>query len=338
MSDYTLLQDPKVDTSVRSPHKHWKLLRRDNLIDEIILQPGSFLKEKEIKQIKYQYFAQPELITKTIDRDTLFWYPPGLHEQPYNLKGKEKIPVLPAEIAGIYLQGVIPKPIQDQARNALRSLGWKPPKRRKETRAGIARQQSINGVAACELTMGFTDYGTIEMTNDLQNNVVQFAPMETLLKTMNAIYSRTLSVYFGKINKMLPEDKRWEIWHKQNKERPEYGGCLEKLRVLGTAFSTVTLLKSCPAAIHKDVTNARKDQSSFTCLTTIREDDFKGGGEFCLIEYGLKIPVKPGDILIAQTTRDWHTNLTPVQGTKYSVVAYYKRGLANPNKEWRFRP
>jgi hypothetical protein len=86
-------------------------------------------------------------------------------------------------------------------------------------------------------------------------------------------------------------------------------------------------------AVHKDGGNARKDQTSFTCLTTVRDEDFKGGGEFCFPEYGLLIPVKPGDILIGQTTREWHYNISSVQGTKYSMVAYYRRNLANP-KMW----
>ena len=52
-----------------------------------------------------------------------------------------------------------------------------------------------------------------------------------------------------------------------------------------------------------------------------------------MIEYGIKIPVKPGDLLIAQTTREWHCNTTPVAGIKYSLVCYYHKLLAKPT--WR---
>jgi hypothetical protein len=115
-------------------------------------------------------------------------------------------------------------------------------------------------------------------------------------------------------------------------EPADYGGISEQFRLLLTAFSVATLLKSCPAAIHKDSGNARKDQTSFGCLTSIGDGEF-AGGEFCLLEYGLRIPVQPGDLLIAQTGREWHTNLTPVRGTKYSIVTYYRKGTGNPTKE-----
>ena len=118
--------------------------------------------------------------------------------------------------------------------------------------------------------------------------------------------------------------------------QPEFGGIQQELRHFVTSFSNVTLLRSCPAAIHKDQGNARKNQTSFTCLTSVGRRDKKGevvfsGGTFCLIEYGIKIPVRPGDILIAQTTREWHCNVKPVKGVKYSIVCYYRRRLADPN-------
>jgi hypothetical protein len=104
-----------------------------------------------------------------------------------------------------------------------------------------------------------------------------------------------------------------------------------------TPFSTVTLLQSCPASVHKD-RNATKHQHNFACLTSLGEKDEKGkpkfsGGRFCLIEYGLEIPILPGDLFIGQTTREWHYNTTPVKGLKYSMIGYYQPRNANPTKD-----
>jgi hypothetical protein len=35
--------------------------------------------------------------------------------------------------------------------------------------------------------------------------------------------------------------------------------------------------------------------------------------------------------------KEWHCNLTPVEGKKYSIVAYYFKEIANPvlTEKWR---
>jgi len=71
-------------------------------------------------------------------------------------------------------------------------------------------------------------------------------------------------------------------------------------------------------------------------MTTVRGTEYEGG-VFCLPEYGLKIPVQPGDVLIALTAREWHCNLTPVRGTKYSIVCYYQWRLTNPKMRRTFK-
>ena len=61
------------------------------------------------------------------------------------------------------------------------------------------------------------------------------------------------------------------------------------------------------------------------------------GGTFCFVKYGVSVAVTPGDILIASTPQDWHADLTPVQGLKYSIVAYYKQTLHSPNILAKYR-
>lgn len=297
-------------------HKHWKLLVKEGPVDEVVLQPESFLSVAEIKKLKHKYYPEPEKIPTTITRDTLFWYPPGLYSRD-------------RQIAALYLQRKISQVAQDEALEGFRKMAWEDP-HRAETETAIKRQKG--NVAPGELLFGWTDQASIEKTHAFEEQPEAFNHLGRILTEMNTIYSRSLSLHFGEQNRPKSEEERWEERKKKGmKPGPEYGGILKEVRIELNAFSTITCLKSCPAAIHTDSGNASKDQTSFTCLTTVREPDFEGGGEFCFIEYGLKVPVKPGDILIGQTTREWHLNITPVRGTKYSLVAYYRRkNLANP--------
>lgn len=299
-------------------YKHWQLLRKAGQLDEVILQPGRFISDKEIRRSwKYKYYARPEDIKDEITRNTLFWYPPGLHKPQSPLQ---------AEIAGIYLKNVLPVKAQEDALVGLADMDWPLPASRKETATAIARQKGLVAPAPGEILFGFINMGRIERTKALRNQAQQFLKLRYLLEEMDACFARTLPLYHSIHNRpKSPEALQAE----QAKEVKEFGGIPEKFRQFLTAFSTITLLRSCPASIHKDAGNARKDQSSFTCLTSI--GDKFSGGTFALLEYGYKIPVKPGDIFIAQTTREWHYNTTPVKGTKYSIICYYRRGLANPN-------
>lgn len=304
----------------RSPHKNWRQLVKEGQLAEMVLTPGSFISDKEIRNRKLQntYYPDPDAITTTIDRDTLFWSP-----------GKK-------EIEGIYLKQRIPKELQDLAFEGLEEMEWTPPRTRRETIPAIERQERIGGVPAGELLFGHTARGSIEKTLDSRSMWKQFMKLGKLLGEMNSIFSRTIPTYYSKQNHILSLEKRVKERQERTGRKPgtEFGGTPDELRIPLSVFTTITLLRNCPAAIHKD-NNARKDQSSFSCLTTVGENFT--GGTFCLLEPGLRIPVKPGDVLIAQTTKMWHCNLTPVQGKKYSVVAYSFKEIANPvlTEKWR---
>lgn len=86
-------------------------------------------------------------------------------------------------------------------------------------------------------------------------------------------------------------------------------------------FSTITLLKSAPAAVHVDGNGI-----PYACMTSVASEEYRGG-TFCLVERGLSIAVRPGDLLIAATWKNEHCNLSPVVGTKFSVIAYFKNVL-----------
>jgi hypothetical protein len=109
--------------------------------------------------------------------------------------------------------------------------------------------------------------------------------------------------------------------HHNAKVRPPF-------RLCGTVpFSSLTLLRSAPAAVHVD----HNGKKMYACMTSVAPDDPPkySGGTFCLAQYGLAFAVRPGDLLIAATSEHEHCNLSPVIGEKYSVIAYVKNIITN---------
>jgi hypothetical protein len=279
-------------------------------VDHVTLKAESFLSETELKKLKHKYYDGGGL-TK-IERDTMFWYEPGRHG-------------LRSEVAGLYLKNVIPAPVRDRAFAALEGLEWRPPKKkggRPETFAGIKRQRGRE-VAAKEITIGNFHIAERTRSQLLRTPTPAFLQLEELLVTMNRIFKYALPQEFAAQNTPKSERER-EL--ERDKKNPNWGGIPWRFRIFLTAFSNITLLKSCPSALHRDQ-NGGQRKPNFSCLTSIGKG-FEGG-TFCLLEYGLKIPVTPGDILICQSTREWHTNIGAVDGLKYSIVTYYKPPLAS---------
>jgi hypothetical protein len=68
--------------------------------------------------------------------------------------------------------------------------------------------------------------------------------------------------------------------------------------------------------VHLDTGN---DPDAMSVLTVV--GDFSGG-DFCFPEYGIGIPIRPGDLLIARTNQEYHCNVGEVTGTRHSVIAY----------------
>jgi hypothetical protein len=207
----------------------------------------------------------------------------------------------------LYLKNKIAESVQNEAWDGLEKMKFEDPTR-SETKGAIEFNGPSATVRAGELLFGFMDSGWIRMADPTREQEAEYERVKPLLLKLNAQFARTLPRHFAEQNRLIPVP----------------------FRQFGTALSTTTILKSCPSAVHKDAGNGL----SLTCMTTVGKDST--GGPFSLLEYGLKIPVKPGDVLIAATAREWHVNLTPVQGTKYSIVGYYRRGLASPKRleEW----
>lgn len=302
--------------------KPWHEMLKKGELDQVTLTPD-FLPDQEIKEreLRHKYYPRPSRIKTEITRSTIFWHAPGRYSPT---------PPLKQEIAGVFLKGVLSRESQDMARAGLDAMKWPLP-HRPETETAIKKQRGYTTPG--ELTMGYTRRLTIERTKPVREQAAQFRRLAPLMNEMNACFARVLPVYYRMQNIPKSENERWaEI---EANRQPEFGGIGREFRQFLTAFSTLALLKSCPSSIHKDGGNARPDQASFTCLTSVGELDEKGnpkfkGGQFCLIEYGVKIPVKPGDIFIGQTNREWHCNIGHVRGLKYSIVCYYIRSIGSP--------
>ena len=204
------------------------------------------------------------------------------------------------------------------------------PETRPETIAGIDLQRATKNTPAKELHAGHTHNKQIERSAIFREQGPQLAKLEELIRTLDRIFKTTLPNEWKSQNTPKSRKERLKELRHSNKKFPNYGGIPMRFRVMLSCFSNLTLLKSCPAAVHKDQNGSGKIPN-FSCLTSVGEG-FKGG-RFCFIEYGLEVPVTPGDILICQSTREWHTNIGAVEGLKYSIVAYYKRPLVSP----RFR-
>ena len=190
----------------------------------------------------------------------------------------------------VYLNDYIPLRLRAMAQEALDAMIFHDPTR-EETKGATEFNAQLGPavVRAGELLFGFMDRGYIRMTNPTREQESEYAKLKPLLRAMNALFARLLPAEYARQNREIPAE----------------------FHLGGTAFSTTSILKSAPASVHKDAGNGL----SLTCMTTVSQD--ASGGEFCLLKFGMKVPVRPGDVLIAATCREWHVNLTPVRGTKY---------------------
>jgi hypothetical protein len=75
--------------------------------------------------------------------------------------------------------------------------------------------------------------------------------------------------------------------------------------------------------VHKDSANA---DAGPTCLTTLGKFT---GGLLLFPQFGLELPVQPGDLIIAATHRHWHCNIRKRVGTRYSLITHYRERLVD---------
>jgi hypothetical protein len=317
---------------------NWEALLAANQVDEITLEPDAFVSAHMLKgRLKHQYYNEDSALNRpvlpiTVNQDpgnlgTLLWYAPDCGYPP--LPGRDRL------IAGLYLRNVIPPDVQKEAFDALHAACWEPvDEKRPEVRAGKERQAEMvaKGLAPepGELNAGYSNNRNIEQSRWERDEPEKFSHLGPLLQWMDRMFEHALPEYHKLQNLPITWEQRERELQKKgtrNEGGVQLGGIPLRFRALLTSFSTIALLRSCPTAIHTDA-NARNDQLNFSCITSVTDPAKPAeGGTFALIEYGIKIPIRSGDLLIAQTSREWHTNIGPVQGEKYSIVAYYKTNL-----------
>ncbi|MFZ0951640.1 MAG: hypothetical protein WAN17_05195 [Candidatus Sulfotelmatobacter sp.] len=210
----------------------------------------------------------------------------------------------------LYLQNVLPQRVRDTAFAAFQQMQFR--SCNKSGRLELKGAVAFNGHKNPEASEINTGYMHLAREFKIKQSAVALPQMKNvvpLLDAMSGIYARVLPRY-------------WRIPNMRIKQHHRHGF---------TPFTTITFLKSAPASVHLD---ARNGADSLACMTSVADPDPAkrySGGAFCFIEYGVEIRVRPGDLLIGATPKNWHCNLSPVQGLKYSVIAYSKKALRRQN-------
>ncbi|HVP51413.1 MAG TPA: hypothetical protein VMT05_04850 [Terriglobales bacterium] len=282
----------EVDPIFRSLNKipHLSQLVKEGLLKEHTLVAAH--KNKDLQKLNCKYLSDPKYAADTLTESTVLYYPNGdvmalfLKGDIFKSSRKALTPLIPETIRDRAFEGLSQIELSD--------VGFHEPKRR-ETKGAIQWNPD-----AKELVLGYTDRGSIELTNATKAQVEHYEKILPLIRLMNGIYAR-----------VLPKEYAEEGRHKLSRAQ---------FRQAGTPFTTVTVNRNCPTALHKDIQN----HPGLIAMTTAAASGTTGG-EFCFPQYALKVPVKPGDLLIAATSREWHCNLSPVAGLKFSVVCYRRR-------------
>jgi hypothetical protein len=226
------------------------------------------------------------------------------------------------ELLFLFLKGAIPQDVQSTALSGLQKMDFVEcsDSKRPELKGAIefnARSGQADPVIAGELNVGFGARSYVYELKDTEANREALKLLTPILDAMAGVFQRLVPKEFSLVNSEM----------QAKAADPVNGRAIPvEFRLGGTSpFSSAALLRSAPSAVHTDGRNGSK----LACMTSVAPGAYTGG-KFCFVDYGVTIGVRPGDVLIATTPRDWHCNLEPVVGEKYSVVAYFKKVIAHP--------
>jgi hypothetical protein len=219
----------------------------------------------------------------------------------------------------LYLRGMLNRAHYERAWEAVQKMKFNDAKR--------SRRNALKKSGGRELNFGWADR---PHRLRLPKRILQLAPPGYKRQHNIDSYAPTRHQWakYAELIPLIDNMDKWfyrylpDAWTTTN-----YRGKLRSyqyLRATGhSSFSTLTLLKSAPTSVHRDSNNA---DAGLTCLTTFGEFE---GGDLLFPQYGIKVVVQPGDLIIAATHREWHCNVRPLTGTRYSLIGYFREGLIN---------
>lgn len=88
-----------------------------------------------------------------------------------------------------------------------------------------------------------------------------------------------------------------------------------KSSLLPPQFSGIQVNRNVPCGLHRD----RGNLSGLACLTAFGSWE---GAELCFPRFAVAFPLRPGDVLMADTGAEMHGNVVPFMGTRISVTAF----------------
>lgn len=283
------------------------------------------ISEADMKSLEHQALNE-DFIRMTVQQDTECWDEQG-------------------RCVFVFLRGVIPAKVQRPAFQAA-------DKKLQFYSTAVSQRAALKGVGGGELNFGWSDSPerlpkeirdiislaprNIHAGSWIQDGQAIVAPIrffmptirqrghwmkfEPLVKAMDKVFKRHLRTHWQTVNaRFLNAPDKWGTFD---------ASCERMFRLFENAcFSTATLLKSAPSKLHKDSKNA---DAGLTCLTTLGKFT---GGSLLFPQYGIEIPVQPGDLIIAATHREWHCNVRKRVGTRYSLITYYRERLLDKMME-----
>lgn len=136
-------------------------------------------------------------------------------------------------------------------------------------------------------------------------NPEKFKETFPLIRSINKEYKKLLPNYFKAQNKKAKTTL---------------------FKIPQTAFTTITTNVNFQTSIHKDIGD---DIEGFGNLVVIERGNYKGG-ETCMVQYGIGVNVRQGDILFMDV-HEWHGNL-PLKlknkaSVRMSIVCYLRSKL-----------
>ncbi len=217
----------------------------------------------------------------------------------------------------LYLRNVIPRRATDGIFRQLNALPF--------NRAQNSRRAAVRAEAGGELAFGCVDYkpgGPRWLAPTHQLPLVYQFSLVPLLNAMSNLMAEH-----------LPRHWRTQVEAARQNGRMIAGGeslnpdgiAFMRPHLLGTRkhsllpplFSTIQINRNIRCRLHRDAGNL----SGLACLTAFGSWE---GAELCFPRFAVAFPLRPGDLLMADTGAELHGNVPPLMGTRISVVAFLR--------------